>query len=113
MDTQEPFAAAVDKMLSLCKTQYGDAVKAFWFYEAETCPCCTKRQVGTVKYKHEDAVSLNAFMYREMGVLIGYLLCGVCVTDLLRTSKKRQAIMHAHIEQSLIDGYHKHLTSAN
>jgi hypothetical protein len=113
MDTLDPFAAAIDKMFALCKAQYGESIKAYWFYEQDLCPCCAKRPVGIFKFKHEDAISLNAFMYREMGVLIGYALCGACVADLRRTSMKRQVMMHERIEKHLIEAYQKHVALAN
>lgn len=113
MDMQDPFAVAIEKMLSLCQAQYGESIKAYWFYKDELCPCCAKRQVEIFKYKHEDAFSLNTFMYNELGVLIGYTLCGICAADLLKTSKKHQAIMHDRIEQHLIEAYRKHLSHVN
>ena len=113
MDTLDPFAAAMEKMLSMCQAQYGDTIKAYWFYAEDECPCCAKRRVEIFKYKHDDAFSLNAFMYHAMGVLIGYALCGICIADLLKTSKKRQAMMHERIEKHLIEAYHKHLSHAN
>ena len=51
------------------------------------------------------------FMYRERGVLIGYLLCGLCAQDIFKTSKKRQTSMHDNIERNLISAYQKHLAS--
>jgi len=113
MDTQDPFTAAIEKMLSLCQAQYGESIKAYWFYKEDLCPGCSKRQVEIFKFKHEDAFSLNAFMYHEMSVLIGYMLCGICVADLRKTSKKRQAMMHDRIEKHLTEAYHKHLALAN
>ncbi len=113
MDALDPFATAIEQMLSLCKAQYGESIKAYWFYKEDLCPGCAKRQVEIFKYKHEDAFSLNTFMYNELGVLIGYTLCGICVADLHKTSKKRQAIMHDRIEKHLIEAYRKHLSLAN
>lgn len=113
MEAQDPFAAAIEKMLALCEAQYGKSIKAYWFYKEDVCPCCAKRQVDLFKYKHEDVFSLNAFMYNEMSVLIGYALCGVCVADLQKTSKKHLAIMHDRIEKRLIEAYHRHLSHAN
>jgi hypothetical protein len=113
MDNLDPYAAAIEKMISLCKAQYGESIKAYWFYKEDLCPCCAKREVGLFKFKHEDAFSLNAFMYDEMSVLIGYALCRVCVADLRQASKKRVAVMHDRIEKHLIEAYHKHLSLAN
>ena len=113
MNTLNPIEAAMEKMLALCQAQYGDAIKTYWFYSESVCPCCAKRQTAVFKHKNENAVSLNAFMYRERGVLIGYVLCGFCISELLKTSKKRQAIMHENIEKNLIAAYQKHVSQMN
>ncbi len=113
MATQDAINAAIEKMLSLCKAQYGEAIQSYWFYGEDLCPCCAKRQVGLFKFKQEDVFSLNAFMYHEKSVLIGYALCEFCVADLQRTSKKRQVMMHVRIEKQLIEAYHKKLALAN
>ncbi|MBI4787086.1 MAG: hypothetical protein HY782_08580 [Chloroflexi bacterium] len=113
MDTHDPFAPALAKMLALCQAQYGDAIKTYWFHNAELCPCCGKRRVAPFKYKHKDALSLNAFIYRAKGVLIGYTLCGICAADVLNPSNKRQAMMHDRIEKNLVEAYHKHMSHVN
>ena len=113
MASSEQLSAAMERMLSLCQAQYGKSIKTYWFYETDLCPCCAKRQIEVFKYKDADALSLNAFTYREPGVLIGYALCGICAADLRRTSKERQAHMHERIEQHLIEAYHKHMLHAN
>ena len=113
MTSSEQLSAAMEKMLSLCQAQYGKSIKTYWFYEDDLCPCCAKRKIDVFKYKDQDALSLNAFMCHELGVLMGYALCGICVADLRNTSKKRQALMHEHIEQHLIEAYHKHMLRAN
>lgn len=100
-------------MLEMCQAQYGQAIKTYWFYTEEICPYCSKRQTAILKHKNQDAISLNAFMYRERGVLIGYTLCGFCVSEMLRTSKKRQVLMHENIEKNLIAAYQKHLSHLN
>ena len=113
MDTQDSLAAAIDKMISHFKAHYGESIKTYWFYEGDTCPCCAKRKVGALKVNHEYAVSLNAFLYNEMSVLIGYMLCRICAIDILETSKKRQVVMHQRIEKHLIEAYHRHLSLAD
>jgi hypothetical protein len=113
MDTLDPYATAIEKMISLCKAQHGESIKAYWFYKEDLCPCCAKREIDLFKFQHEDAFSLNAFMYNERSVLIGYALCRVCVMDLRQASKKRVAVMHDQIEKHLIEAYHKHLSLAN
>jgi len=112
MDNAKDFAAAIlDTMVSLGKAQFGDAVKAYWIYDGDVCPCCLKRPIDVMKYKGKEALSVNGFMYRERGVLIGYLLCGLCAQDIFKTSKKRQTSMHENIERNLISAYQKHLAS--
>ncbi|MBI5035398.1 MAG: hypothetical protein HZB51_33140 [Chloroflexi bacterium] len=113
MEPPNPIQAAMEKMLTVCQAQYGNAIKTYWFYAEEICPCCTKRQTLLFKHKNENAVSLNAFMYRERGVLIGYTLCGLCISELLKTSKKRQTLMHENIEMNLIAAYQKHMSHLN
>lgn len=113
METPDSLTAAMGKIISHFQAQYGEAVKAYWFYAEDTCPCCAKREIGLLKVKHEYAVSLNAFLYNEMSVLIGYSLCRICVMDLFKASKKRQAIMHQRIEKHLVEAYHRYLALAN
>ncbi len=44
------------------------------------------------------------YMYRDRGVLIGYLLCGACARKVLR--KSREGEIHKKIERNLIAAYH-------
>jgi len=110
MDQEENFKEVINEFFSAAKAQYGDAVEKFWFYEIDTCPCCSKRKIDHVSMGKELAMSLNAFMYRDMSVLIGYLLCSHCITDLLGASKQ-QKIMYNRIEQNLKNAYHNYLKS--
>lgn len=60
--------AEADKLLSLMlaqgKAQFGNAVKSFWFYEDDLCPGCMTRPIGMIKMKGENALAINAFIYR-------------------------------------------------
>ncbi len=110
--------AAADKLLNkLCmqaKAQFGTAIKSFWFFDGDLCPACTQRPIGVVKYKGKDALAINAFIYRERGVLIGYFLCETCATNIFKEAQKNpyiQTPIHADIERNLIASYHKHLAS--
>jgi hypothetical protein len=112
--------AAADKLLNKlymqAKAQFGAAIKSFWFYDGDLCPACTQRPIGVVKYKGKDALAINAFIYRERGVLIGYFLCETCATYIFKEAQKnpyRQTPLHADIERNLIAAYHKHLASLN
>ncbi len=110
--------AAADKLLNKlymqAKAQFGTAIKSFWFYDGDLCPACTQRPIGVVKYKGKDALAINAFIYRERGVLIGYFLCETCATHIFKEAQKNpylQTPIHADIERNLIAAYHKHLAS--
>lgn len=111
-------AAAVedimDKLFTQAKAQFGAAIKAFWFYDGDLCPGCLQRSIGVVKFKGKDALAINAFIYRERGVLIGYFLCETCATHIFREAEKhpyQQTPLHADIEHNLAAAYHKHLAS--
>jgi len=105
---------ALKKMFAQAKLQFGDAAKGFWFYEDELCPGCLQVPIDAMRFKGEDALSLNAFIYRERGILIGYFLCGLCATYIFEQAEKRPGIqtpLHTKIEQNLIAAYQKHLSS--
>ncbi|MEO5886784.1 MAG: hypothetical protein ABIQ77_03895 [Anaerolineales bacterium] len=110
--------AAADKLLNTlftqAKAQFGNAVKSFWFYDENLCPACMARPIGVVKFKGKDALAINAFIYRERGVLIGYFLCETCAKFIFKEAQKnpyKQTPLHADIEQNLIKAYIKHLAS--
>jgi hypothetical protein len=111
MAKQDSAAAILNAMVSFGKAQFGEAVKAYWVYDGDLCPCCLKRPVDVMKYKGKDALSVNGFMYRERGVLIGYLLCGLCAREIFETSRKWQTRRHDDIEKNLISAYHRYLAS--
>ena len=78
----------LDKLFSQAKAQFGPAIKAQWFYTGDLCPGCSIRPIGAMHYKGKEALSMNAFMYRERGVLIGYFLCEVCATKIHTAAEK-------------------------
>ena len=101
------------QMFRQAKAQFGNAVKAYWFNDDDACPGCGG-EIDAMKVKGEDALSLNAFIYRKTGVLIGYLLCGRCAKKIFRAAKKnpyQQISLHDVIEANLIKAYQKHLRS--
>ena len=108
-----------DKLLNLlftrAKAQFGDAVKSYWFYAEEFCPGCLARPIGVIKMKGENAVSMNAFIYRARGVLIGYFLCEVCANfvfkEVEKNPKTQTTPLHVDIEMNLIAAYQKYLMS--
>ncbi len=113
MNEKSAAEALLAEMYSRAKAQFGSAVKAYWFYASEVCPGC-QRPVDTWRHKNREALSLNAFIYRERGVLIGYLLCERCARDIFRAAKKhpyQQTPLHTTIEQNLIAAYQHHMAS--
>jgi hypothetical protein len=96
------------------KAQFGDAIQSFWFYDGDFCPGCLVRPIDKIKFQGQDALAINAFIYRPRGVLIGYLLCETCAHFVFKEAEKnpyKQTPLHAEIEQNLTAAYHKHLAS--
>lgn len=60
-----------------------------------------------MKHQGQRALSLNAFIYRERGILIGYTLCSRCAKQVLQATK--QTPLHTTIEANLIKAYLQHL----
>jgi hypothetical protein len=109
---QDNTKTAVDKMLFVmyqrAKAQFGNAIQSFWFHDSDICPCCNLRPVGEIRYKGEKAVSLNTFIYRQRGVLIGYFLCETCAKQILKDAQKHpytQTSFHTAIEKNLIAAF--------
>ncbi len=105
--------AAVAKMFRLARAQFGDAVKSHWFYDSDTCPGCG-RAIDAVQWEGKEAMSLNAFIHRKPGVLIGYMLCGRCGEQVMRAGQsplKRETALHAKIESTLIEAYEGYMRS--
>ncbi len=93
------------------KAHFGPAVKSSWFYDG-VCPGCAQPTDGAMKFKGDDALSLNAYIYRERGVLIGYLLCNNCAKYIHTSAQKnpyRQTPLHTRIEQFLNAAYLNHI----
>jgi len=113
----DPKSAADELMKAMFehgKAQFGSVVKSFWFYDGDLCPACLARPIDAMKVKGKDALAINAFIYRERGVLIGYFLCGTCAAYIFKEAKKhpyQQTPLHADIESNLTAAYHKHLMS--
>lgn len=98
----------LEKLYTQVKTQFGDAIQSFWFYNGNRCPACNQRSVGVIKFNDKNALSMNAFIYRERGVLIGYLLCETCARRIFQDAQKKpytQTPLHAAIERNLISAY--------
>lgn len=103
--------SSAEDILEMMKAHFGNAVKAYWFYDGDLCPCCMSRPVGEMMYNNEKALSVNAFMYRERGALIAYLLCGQCAEEIMEQSPKEPTSMHEAIEKNLVDAYLGYLNS--
>lgn len=98
-------------MFQQAQAQFGDAVKSHWFNRSEICPGCGD-EVDAMKFKGKDALSLNAFIYRERGVLIGYLLCGRCAGKIMGDAQKnpyKETALHSKIEKNLTEAYKQYI----
>ncbi len=113
-DESEAFAAQIiELMMAYGQTHFGDAVKAYWVYTDDLCPGCRKRQIDATKYKGKEGLAINSFIYRERGVLIGYLLCGQCAKGIYEATPRSDDDLHRNIERNLIAAYHRYLAALN
>ena len=113
MNAQEKVEADLIQLFIQARAQFGDAVKAYWFNESERCPACS-RPVDVFKMKGKESMSLNAFIYRQKGVLIGYFLCGRCAKQIFNDAKRnpyQQTAVHERIETNLKQAYIHHMSS--
>lgn len=99
----------LDMLYRQSKVQFGDAVRSRWFYDGDDCPGCRKA-ISTMKYKQRQALSVNAFMDRDHGVLIAYLLCGKCAHFIVRDAGRnpgstKNTALHDKIENTLKAAY--------
>ena len=104
----------LEMMFNQGKAQFGNAMKSFWLYDGDLCPGCLARTIDTMKIKGKDALSINGFMYRLHGVLIGYFLCETCASYIFKEAAKnpyKQTHLHTDIERNLAEAYHKYLAS--
>ncbi len=110
---QRELEAALNRMFALAHAQFGDAIKSQWFYPADACPGCG-RPIDAVIWEGREATSLNAFIHRKPGVLIGYMLCGRCGEQVMLASRspfKKKTALHAVIERTLIEAYEQFMRS--
>lgn len=101
----------LDQLFRQAQMQFGSAVKSRWLHDGDACPGCGK-EVGVMKFKKKKALSLNAFIYREHGVLIAYMLCGKCANHIFKeaeTNPHGQLPIHDEIEKNLKQAYVRHL----
>ncbi len=112
-DAEEYADAALAQLFARATAQFGNAVKSYWVYDGDPCPGCGF-PVEVMHYKGKDALSLNAFIYRPRGVLIGYILCGHCAQQIFDAAERNPGVqtpLHAVIEQNLIKAYQRRLAS--
>src|SRR5687767_13934706 len=110
MTNQEIFEV-FDQLYDQAKMQFGNAMKGRWFYDRDGCPGCGYVIKG-MKWKGNNALSINAFIYREHGVLIAYLLCGKCARKALKLSETHATgttPLHTEIERNMTDAFVKQL----
>jgi hypothetical protein len=113
MNQEEYAEQAMITMFLQARERFGDAIKSYWFYESENCPSCGYKAT-LFKRDGKDLLSLNTFIYRERGVLIGYFLCGNCAQRVFRNAKKNPGVqisVHDRIEATLMAAYQKHMNS--
>jgi hypothetical protein len=100
-----------EEIVEMMKAHFGNAVKAYWFYDGDTCPCCLCNPIDEMVIEGVRALSVNAFMYRERGVLIAYLLCGECAQKLMAQKPNEPTSMHKDIEKNLVTAYLQYVNS--
>lgn len=113
-ETQAYAHETLKGMLKQAQTQFGKDVKGFWFYDDERCPGCLQPAIDEAQITGESAFSINAFIYRERGILIGYFLCRFCAAFIFEQNDRHPGIetpLHKTIEKNLIAAYHRHLDS--
>lgn len=101
----------LDQLFRQAQIQYGSAIKGRWLHDGDGCPGCG-HEINVMKFKKKKALSLNAFIYREHGVLIAYLLCGKCANHIFKESEKNplgKLPIHDEIEKNLKQAFVKHL----
>lgn len=101
----------LEQLFRQAQMQFGAAIKSRWFHDGDGCPGCG-REIDAVKIKKKKGTSLNAFIFREHGVLIAYLLCGRCGKSIIEESEKNPYTtteLHYEIEKNLKQAFLKHL----
>ena len=113
VESEAHAAEIIEMMMTYGQAHFGAAVRAYWVYADDLCPGCRKRLVEAMKYKGKEGLAVNIFMYRERGVLIGYLLCGQCANGIYEATPRSDDELHQNIERNLIAAYHGYLASLN
>ena len=109
--SKKEIADLLEQIFRQAQMQFGSAIKSRWLHDGDGCPGCG-RKISVTKFKGKDALSLNAFIFREHGVLIAYLLCGKCAKHIFRDADKNpmtQTALHTEIEKTLKQAFLRHL----
>ncbi len=104
--SQKEIDNLLEQLFRQAQIQFGSAIKSRWFHDGDGCPGCG-REINSFKFKKKNSLSLNAFIYREHGVLIAYLLCGKCAKQVINATQNLP--LHAEIEKTLKSAFIKHL----
>jgi len=109
--TKKEISELLEVIYRQAQVQFGSAIKSRWLHDGNDCPGCG-RKIDAMKFKGKNALSINAFIFREHGVLIAYLLCGKCARYIFRESEKNpdaQTTLHNEIEKNLKQAFVRHL----
>jgi len=107
---EEEFSEFIDSIIAQMRAHFGDAVKAYWVHAEPLCPGCMVQPIDAITYKGKRAMSINAFMYRERGVMIAYFLCSDCANTVI-AAKNGPTELHKSIEENLKNAYNRYLAS--
>ncbi len=102
---------STEHILAMMKSHFGNAAKSYWVYADELCPCCQIQKIDEFFVKGVRSISINGFMYREKGVLIGYFLCGECAKKIHALTVYKKSPLHVAIEENLVKAYDCYLAS--
>jgi len=96
-------------MFEKARAQFGDVIQTHWFYPGP-CPGCG-REIDAITIEDMEAISLNAYIYRKRGALIGYFLCSRCSQRIHRAAQRhpgRPTSLHGVIEANLKSAYDRY-----
>jgi hypothetical protein len=83
--SKKEISGLLEQLFRQAQMQFGSAAKSRWFHDGDGRSGCG-RGIDGMKFKGKNALSLNAFIFREHGVLIAYLLCGKCAKQIHRAA---------------------------
>ena len=81
----------LEQLFRQAQMQFGSAIKGRWLHDGDGCPGCGK-EITVTKYKKQDALSLNAYIFRES-----------------QKNPVRKLPIHDEIEKNLKHAFVKHL----